>query len=102
MSGGEYHYAYGYAKEMAERLTNNEHPLRVAFGVFLLKVAKAMHDIEWVDSNDYSPGDEMAAIKECVSSNNIDEGLRLYLNRIKASVKVLEVFLDDQAKAKEE
>jgi hypothetical protein len=28
-------------------------------------VAKAAHDIEWVDSGDYGIGDEVAAIREC-------------------------------------
>ena len=28
-------------------------------------VAKAAHDIEWVDSGDYGPGDEVAAIRAC-------------------------------------
>ena len=31
----------------------------------LRMVAKAAHDIEWVDSSDYRPGDEVAAIRAC-------------------------------------
>jgi uncharacterized small protein (DUF1192 family) len=29
-------------------------------------VAKALHDIEWVDSGDYGPGDENKAIRACL------------------------------------
>jgi len=35
---------------------------RAWFAKLLRKVAKAMHDIEWVDSSDYGPGSEVAAI----------------------------------------
>lgn len=63
MSGGEYDYAYRGLEDMAERLIWSGNPLRVAFGYHLILVAAAMHDIEWVDSGDYSKGDEVAAIK---------------------------------------
>ena len=92
MSGGSYDYAFAKVDEMAERLTNDRDPARVAFGVFLRKVAKAMHDIEWVDSCDYSPGDELAAIKECYDFN-INDGAKEFLNRIQDSVKVMEAWL---------
>lgn len=35
---------------------------RAWFSGLLRLVAKAMHDVEWVDSSDCSPGDEVAAI----------------------------------------
>ena len=31
-------------------------------------MAKALHDIEWVDSADYGPGDDTEAIRACLSS----------------------------------
>ena len=31
-------------------------------------MAKALHDIEWVDSADYGPGDDTEAICACLSS----------------------------------
>lgn len=40
---------------------------RRAFAKHLRKVAKALHDIEWVDSGDCGPGDENEAIRACLS-----------------------------------
>lgn len=40
---------------------------RRAFAKHLEKVAKALHDIEWVDSCDYGKGDEDAAIDACLA-----------------------------------
>lgn len=36
---------------------------RVWFAKLLRAVAKAAHDIEWVDSGDYGPGDEVESIR---------------------------------------
>ena len=41
-------------------------PERKAFSALLKKVAKALHDIEWVDSGDYGPGDDSEAIRACL------------------------------------
>lgn len=41
--------------------------LRKAFRKHLDKVINALHDIEWVDSCDYSDGDEDDAIRACLS-----------------------------------
>ena len=50
MSGGSYDYAYLKVVDMAESLSSkNNSPLRRAFGKHLKLVAKAMHDIEWVE-----------------------------------------------------
>jgi len=35
------------------------------------KVAKAMHDIEWVDSSDFCEGDEIKAINEALGKNHV-------------------------------
>lgn len=40
--------------------------LRKRFAAHLKLVAKALHDIEWVDSADYAPGDEDEAIQACL------------------------------------
>ena len=69
MSGGSHDYAYARVQEMADdmlMLSRGSSGLRNAFARHLRKVAKAMHDIEWVDSGDYRPGDEDAAIRECL------------------------------------
>ena len=63
MSGGSWDYFYGRLEEVASRLQCERYPLRKAFGSHLQKCAKALHYIEWVDSCDCLPGDEVKAIK---------------------------------------
>jgi hypothetical protein len=73
MSGGSYDYAYCHAENFAASLEGDQQsiyegaskyrtPHREAFASLLRLVAKAMHDIEWVDSCDYGEGDENEAI----------------------------------------
>lgn len=85
MSGGSYDYAYHRVREMADLLRHNvasrrrdaltdptniwnqesHQALRERFAGLLDLVATAMHDIEWTDSGDCGPGDEVAAIEAC-------------------------------------
>ncbi len=67
MSGGSYDYAYARVEEMAAKLKEQKDPLRIAFGRHLEAVAKAMHDVEWVDSCDYEKGDDVEAIERVVT-----------------------------------
>ena len=62
MSGGSWDYFYGRLGDVASRLQCERDPLRKAFGLHLQKCAKALHDIEWVDSQDCSPGDAGGAV----------------------------------------
>jgi hypothetical protein len=64
MSGGSMNYLYSKLEWGANFDTNT--PERKAFMAHLVKVAKALHDIEWVDSGDYVPGDENDAIRACI------------------------------------
>lgn len=64
MSGGAYDYVYQRIWDI-EIEGQHECPRRAAFQKLLGLVATAMHDIEWVDSGDCSPGDEHAAIDAC-------------------------------------
>ena len=79
MSGGSYDYAYsrlGYtAADVRVRaedglrcgtLTPELHGLRIRFVALLERCADALHDIEWVDSDDYGPGDEVAALRRAL------------------------------------
>jgi hypothetical protein len=68
MSGGSYDYAYCKIQDMADSLRCTT-PARKAFKTLLNKVAKACHDIEWVDSGDCSPGDEDKAIRIALGDN---------------------------------
>lgn len=75
MSGGSYNYACfqieRLAEEIRERVQDPDledfYPpkvrrARLDFADHLDRVAKAAHDIEWVDSGDYHDGMEMHAI----------------------------------------
>jgi hypothetical protein len=70
MSGGSYNYAFGKIEDLADEIRPTT-PLRKAFKTHLRKVAKACHDIEWVDSDscDYERGDEDAAIRDCLGKD---------------------------------
>ena len=63
MSGGSLNSAYYKIEYIAEDLlcianTNRQRSMVK----HLLLIAKALHDIEWVHSGDYGPGDENPAI----------------------------------------
>ena len=62
MSGGSYDYVCYKVEEMADQLKNDPSELRRAFAEHLFLVAKAMHDIEWVDSGDYGQDGDVNAI----------------------------------------
>ena len=71
MSGGSMDYLYRRVEDAT--VYNSTHPganaLRGAFRAHLLLVAKALHDIEWVDSGDYGPGRECDAIHACFAAD---------------------------------
>lgn len=70
MSGGSYDYAYSRIARLADEIEENISAnlsqatkiLRRRFAEHLRLVAKAAHDIEWVDSSDYGPNDEIDSI----------------------------------------
>ncbi len=63
MSGGSMNYLSGRVESAEFR---EDTPLRRAFRAHLLRVAKALHEIEWVDSGDNSPGRDEDAILACL------------------------------------
>ncbi len=64
MSGGSMNYLSSrIEKDLQFR---EDTPLRRAFAAHMQLVIKALHDIEWVDSCDYGPGDDEAAIRACL------------------------------------
>ena len=66
MSGGSMDYLYSRL-EYAEFAQNTL--LRKRFAEHLKLVAKALHDIEWVDSADCVPGDEDESIRACLKNS---------------------------------
>lgn len=88
MSGGSLDYAYMRVDEIADEVKKDaKTSLQRAFAVHLKLVAKALHDLEWVWSNDYGPGDEIEAIKAVVSNKEViecaTERAREVLNELK-------------------
>lgn len=67
MSGGSLDYLYSRVNDAADLIAYSGEPLRCAFAEHLRKVAKALHDIEWVMSCDYGPGDDADAIRACIA-----------------------------------
>jgi RecB family exonuclease len=67
MAGGAYEYFYRKIENLAEDYRLASTAERRAFASLLSDVAEALHDIEWVDSDDYAKGSENAAIERCLS-----------------------------------
>lgn len=65
MSGGSMEYLFIRVEE--ENLFKENTPLRILFRRHLNLVAKALHDIEWVDSDDYGEGKEEEAILDVLN-----------------------------------
>lgn len=72
MSGGAYNYICYKLSEIELEHTDTN-PRRAAFAKLLKLVGEAMHDIEWVDSCDYGPGDENEAIDKVFKFLSTDE-----------------------------
>lgn len=66
MSGGSLNYLSSRIER--EAVFHTDTPERKAFAKHLELVCKALHDIEWVDSCDYGPGDENDAIRACFAN----------------------------------
>lgn len=91
MSGGSYDYFYHKLEQFAYDMSISPSEVeRKAFQDLLFKVAKACHDIEWVDSGDYSEGDELEAIKACLGSDPKDKLKATAFDTIVSTVKRLE------------
>lgn len=64
MSGGSFNYVYMQVRDAAHEISlRADTTLQRAFAAHLLKVADALHAVEWLFSCDTGPGDEVAAIK---------------------------------------
>lgn len=68
MSGGELDYPHHRVEDVADLIVEHgTRPIHQAFANHLRKVANALHDLEWVWSGDYNPGDEDAAIHAVIT-----------------------------------
>lgn len=94
MSGGSYNYAYQHVEDMADVLCGkSQTPLRRAFASHLRLVSEAMHDIEWVDSSDYSDGDEESAIRRVLGQASKNAELKIVLRDAKEIAKQLDALI---------
>lgn len=92
MSGGSYNYLYDKINAAADNITNRNNSYhREKFSNLLRLVADAMHNIEWVDSCDYGPGDENAAIEACFQSFTSAESHELFLKKADIYNKIQEL-----------
>jgi hypothetical protein len=77
MSGGALNYAYHHiddiTADIVKQATRFEHR---ALATHLIKVAKALHDLEWVLSGDYAEGDEIPAINEVLRASDVLDAAR--------------------------
>ena len=69
MSGGSWDYVFHNFEDVAERLLTEQSPARRALGNQVALIAKALHDIEWVDSGDYGRDDDEKAIQAALGDN---------------------------------
>jgi len=71
MSGGSLDYIYHKVEDVASQLQNKDNtPLQRAFAEHLFKVAKALHDVEWVLSGDYGNGADEKSIKAVLGEDS--------------------------------
>ena len=92
MSGGSGNYRYRQVKEWAEELMSSRCEKRRALGQHLTLIATALYDIEWVDSGDYSPGDEIKSIMACISKEKVTSCL---IEEAKEMIKKLEEWVKE-------
>ena len=72
MSGGSLDYIYTRVEDTALAIRSRcSSPIHQAFAIHLAKIAKALHDIEWVLSNDMGEGDDIQAIQAVISPEDI-------------------------------
>ena len=92
MSGGSLDYSFKKVNDLAEMVdslaTTNLH---FAFASHLRSVAKDLHDLAWVWSGDYGPGDEDAALRAVVTP---EAQLGVATTRAETALKQLQNVLD--------
>ena len=89
MSGGSWEYFTFKAAEVADKLETEKSPLRRALGQHMRLIAKAMYDIEWVDSGDKGEGDEIAAIKAVFEDTAEAREIEVLLRDARETIEVL-------------
>lgn len=92
MSGGSWDYVSNSFRDVADRLKSEKQIKRRLLGRLVEKISIALHDIEWVDSSDTSPGDEIKAIDACLKFS-VTEELKSEVN---GYIEELRKFVEDK------
>lgn len=92
MSGGSYDYFYSTLEsEYIYRLSKRANtPERKAFVKHLHKIAEAMKAIEWVDSGNWSNGDENESIMACITKTEV---IQCAVEDAREMIKTLETII---------
>ena len=98
MSGGSWDYVYCKFDEVADSLINSNDVRRKSLGLLIRKIAKAMKEIEWVDSCDSSSGDEYVAIEKCFENLSMDSGIKLQIDVIEKELQQIKDLLKESIK----
>jgi hypothetical protein len=95
---GSWDYVTHKFDDVADRLKSEKDPLRRLMGQRVSLLAKALHDIEWVDSCDYSEGDDIEAIEAFLwadTSQNIRDEIVAVAERAKGDIDKLQRLHDE-------
>ena len=90
MSGGSMDYVYRKVEDACGAFQSTN-PHREAFKSLLWNVARALRSIEWVDSGDWGPGDEIEAIEACISTADV---LAVSIERAEHAALELQMMID--------
>lgn len=91
MSGGSWDYLSENVENAARHCIGSDLPERRAFGRHLVKVAEALHAIEWVDSGDWGHPRDSEAIRAVITPEQEAQSMAADLRRmIEDAKKVLE------------
>lgn len=91
MSGGSLDYLYERVENVARHCIGSDLPERRAFGRHLVKVAEALHAIEWVDSGDWGPPRDSDAIRAVITPEHEAQSMAVDLRiLIEDAKKILE------------
>ena len=90
MSGGSWDYLYSRIEDAGDRLVGSKCVKRATLGRLMLRVAEAMHAIEWVDSCDWGQGDELEHIENVLKFDVSKEAVEVIQGRIDELQKQLD------------
>ncbi len=102
MSGGSWDYLTFKMQDAADALKRSDCPQRRTFGFLMDKCAKAMHDIEWVDSGDKSAGAEFETIQDALAGVDMKEVIATFRADLQMMIDGLDAMHNSATGAKEE